>query len=304
MDCMMINRCLQYIEENLKEPLSLTIIAEHEGYSAYHFSRLFHEKMQCTVMEYVRKRRLYRAAEEVFMGKKIIDVAYEYGWESPNSFARAFRKEYGFAPSLLKVINFALTIERERCEMDRMKCKYIGEGMTKEALIEVLIRTLNEKKIDYNTEELEKMFKLSCQAYDGIRRYSGEEYVTHPLHVAILLADLEAEATLIYGGMFCDVLKKTTDKDFVLEKELPKAIWTLVKKVNYCEDIASELDCDVLLIKLAERLHNMRTIAFLPQSQISERALETLEVFMPLARKLGNQKIVDELNDLVIKNAR
>ncbi|MCI9477245.1 MAG: HD domain-containing protein [Emergencia sp.] len=296
-----LNCCLQYIERNLKEPLSLVAIAEHAGYSAYHFSRLFQEEMRCTVMEYVRKRRLYKAAEEILNGKKIIDAACEYGWESPNSFARAFKQEYGFAPSLLKAIKLGLVLEKGEGETKMITCKNISETVTKEQLIEILTETMNEKEIDYSYKELEKMFMLSCRSYDGMKRYSGVEYITHPLHVAILLADLEAEEKLIYGGMFCDVLKKTAGKVQYLEKELPKDVWDLVRRVNDCESICDKTDSDVLLIKLAERLHNMRTIEFLAQNQIERRARETLNLFMPMARKLGNQKIVSELNDLVMK---
>lgn len=180
-------------------------------------------------------------------------------------------------------------------------CKNISETVTKEQLIEILTETMNEKEIDYSYKELEKMFMLSCRSYDGMKRYSGVEYITHPLHVAILLADLEAEEKLIYGGMFCDVLKKTAGKVQYLEKELPKDVWDLVRRVNDCESICDKTDSDVLLIKLAERLHNMRTIEFLAQNQIERRARETLNLFMPMARKLGNQKIVSELNDLVMK---
>ncbi len=75
--------CLKYIDSHLTKTLSLDKIASEAGYSAYHFSRIFKEQMGCTAMEYVKKRRLMKAAEEIAEGKKIIDVAIKYGYQTP-----------------------------------------------------------------------------------------------------------------------------------------------------------------------------------------------------------------------------
>lgn len=99
MEDAIMKKSIQFIEAHLTERLSLSLITCHVGYSEYHFSRVFREKMQCSVMEYVRKRRLFKAAENIMEGQKIVDVAYEYGWQSHNSFTRAFGAEYGFPPS-------------------------------------------------------------------------------------------------------------------------------------------------------------------------------------------------------------
>ena len=120
MEDAVLKNSIQFIESHLTERLSLSLIATHVGYSEYHFSRMFREKMQCSVMEYVRKRRLFKASENIMEGQKIVDVAYEYGWQSHNSFTRAFGAEYGFPPSLLRAMY--LTIEDECCA-EKHQCK-------------------------------------------------------------------------------------------------------------------------------------------------------------------------------------
>ncbi len=299
MEDIIFRSAVQYIERNLKESLNLAIVADFAGYSTYHFSRLFQQRMQCSVGEYIRKRRLYKASEEIFAGKRIVDVAFEYGWQSHNSFTRAFKTEYGFPPSLLKALRFVLV--DGGTEMKNYTYKKASEEMTKEELLHVLKETLIENSVAYDENKLMQMYALSCQAYEGLTRYSGNEYVTHPLHVAIVLADMEADVHSIYAGMFCDVLKKTKVKAALLKKDLPADVWKLVKKVNTCEYINGITDERVLLIKLAERLHNMRTVEFMNESKIREKVQETFEVFLPIARKLGNEKLAAELNDLTMK---
>ncbi len=94
-----INDCVSYINAHLKESLSLEVLADLAGFSPYYFSRLFTLYMEMPVMEYVRRRRLAQAADDLCNGKRIIDVAMDYGFESHNGFAKAFRKVYGFSPN-------------------------------------------------------------------------------------------------------------------------------------------------------------------------------------------------------------
>ena len=159
-----------------------------------------------------------------------------------------------------------------------------------------------ENAISYEEKELIKMYNLCCQVYDGMKRYSGSEYVTYPLHVAILLADMGAEKNVVYAGMFCDALKKTKAKETILDnRNMKSQVWELVKMVNGCEDMRVEMHEDTLLIKLAERLQNMRTVDFIEQSQVKRRAKETFEIFLPIARKMGCEKLISELNDLTLR---
>ena len=94
-----IKRSIEFIEASIKENLTPDIIACDVGYSLYHFCRVFQACMGIPVMEYIRKRRLSLAAVELFKGRKIIDVALEYGFETQSGFAKAFRREYGYSPT-------------------------------------------------------------------------------------------------------------------------------------------------------------------------------------------------------------
>lgn len=93
-----IQASTEYIDEHLKEHLSVESLADRSGFSPYHFCRLFSLYMDMPVMEYVRRRRLTRGAEEIYEGRRILDVALDYGFESHNGFTKAFRKVYGYPP--------------------------------------------------------------------------------------------------------------------------------------------------------------------------------------------------------------
>jgi AraC family transcriptional regulator len=94
-----IERSIDYIEEHLRENLTAEDIASQAGYSLYHFCRMFSQCQEMPVMEYVRSRRLSLAAVELFGGRRITDIALEYGFETPGGFAKAFRKAFGYSPS-------------------------------------------------------------------------------------------------------------------------------------------------------------------------------------------------------------
>lgn len=94
-----IDRCIKFIEKHIKENLTAEEIANEMGYSVYHFSRVFQLCRETSLMEYVRKRKLSLASIELFQGKKIIDIALDYGFDTPSGFSKAFRKEYKFSPS-------------------------------------------------------------------------------------------------------------------------------------------------------------------------------------------------------------
>ncbi len=93
-----ISECIQFIEENIKSDLTPPeLIANQCGYSVFHFSRIFNINKGMTLMEYVKKRRLSLAALDLFKGRRIIDIALEYGFETHNGFSKAFKKEFGFS---------------------------------------------------------------------------------------------------------------------------------------------------------------------------------------------------------------
>lgn len=94
-----IEQAVEYIEDNIKTNLTPELIASRCGYSVFHFCRVFAIEKDITLMEYVKKRKLALAAIDMFNGKRIIDIAMEYGFDTHNGFSKAFKKEYGFSPT-------------------------------------------------------------------------------------------------------------------------------------------------------------------------------------------------------------
>lgn len=295
-----VNASLRYIEENLEEPLWIGKIAGEAGYSEFYFSRLFREHTGMSVMEYVKKRKMIKASEMILEGRKIIDVALMFGWQSHASFTKAFKNEFGFSPSLLR----AMIVEMEHYggrAMSHLFLKKPEEHLSKEELFAFLQKELAENGIVYDEEELRRNYKFSCRIYEGMKRYSGDDYVTHPLNVAILLADLNADKHVIAAGLFCNALQKTEITEQKLAEELSEEAVSVLSRAYACGNDVGKYDDEVMLVKLAERLHNMRTIAFISDRAKKEKAKETFEIFMPLARRLGNEKLISELNDLSLK---
>ena len=287
-----MDKVLQYIEEHPEEPLNIKQLADMSGYSEFHFIRKFKAYTKKNVMEYVRRRRLIKACEDILAGMRIIDVALKYEWSSHSAFSKSFNIEFGFPPSLLRTMQAEIDFIGGS-HMNPIFLNATQAGMSKEELLERLKKTAAENGIDMDEKVLGDVYRTACRAYEGKTRYSGEEYVTHPITVSILLADLGAEQETILAGMVCDAAIKGNEIN--LEKELPPKVWNIVQQLE--EKKANE----AILIKLAERLHNMRTIDYLDENKKAAKAKETMEIYMPLARKLNNQKLTDELNDLVLR---
>ena len=296
----MILKSQKYIEKHLDEKLSLNEIARRFGYSEYHFSRLFSEYAGISVMEYVKRRRLVRAAEEIIDGRKIIDAAFKYAYESHSGFTKAFKKEFGYSPSLLSGIIMQVKDITGGSNMSKLFIRQSVENETKEKLFSILLECININHIDCNMSNIDKAYKLSNKAYEGLQRYSGEEYIIHPLNVAIILADIGAEEKEIISGLMCDILKKTMVDIKELEEELSADVMLIVQEVNGF-GVTSETDNDnVLLVKLAERLHNMRTLKYMDISKWRLKAKETIDIYIPIARRLRNDALVEEMNKLVL----
>ena len=296
----MINRVLSFIDLHLQESLSVKKIADYAGYSEYHFLRIFKQHMGMTVMEYVNKRRLLKASEDILDGARILDAAVKYGWQSHSGFTKAFKREFDFSPSLLKVmaheINYLGGVVMNHAFLQAPR-----EDATKEELLELWKNKLQENKINIRESQVDQIYRSACRAYEGIARYSGDEYVTHPLNVAIVLTELNADPEVICAGMFCDVAKKGNVPLEQLKQELPDEIWQLVQETSEWEFQEEQIDSPVTLIKLAERLHNMRTVEFMSEQKRKEKAKETIEIFLPIAGKLQINKLSSELNDLALK---
>ena len=255
---MVMNQIIQYIEEHLEEDLSVKQLADAVGYSECHFIRIFKSYTNQTVMDYICRRRLIKSCDDISSGMRLIDVAVKYGWKSHSAFTQSFRREFGFPPSLLRAMKLQF-----KClggsYMEPIFLKTTEVGTSKEKLFEVLKETIEKNDIEIEDKVLYDVYLTACKAYNGKRRYSGEEYVTHPINVAILLAELGAERDTVLAGLFCDVKEKGNDTN--LANELPNGVLKIVRQIEHKNTE------EAILIKLAERLHNMRTIDYIDESK-------------------------------------
>lgn len=295
-----IAESLGYIEKNLKRKINIEEVADYVGYSKFYFSRMFKQEMNISVMEYVKERKIICASESILQGTKILDVAIEYGWESHSGFIKAFKSYYGFSPSLL----YAMKLEIIHLGGSDMRSytfyEKTDEHMSKENLLELLRKKMTENKLDIT--ELETVYDFCQKLYVNRKRYSGDEYITHLLNVSLLLVQMGAEENIVYAGMFCDVFRKTDVSADDIKKYLPKNVGEIIVRLRGYDIEKDGLeDEECAIIKMAERLHNMRTLEYMEESEKKRRAKETISIFMPVARKLKNEKIINELNSLSMK---
>ena len=169
-------------------------------------------------------------------------------------------------------------------------------GTPKEELLAGLKELLKRNNVAVEEAVLDHVYGTACKVYEGKYRYSGDEFVTHTLNVAMLLADMGADADTVLAGLFSDIFERLDTVD--LSKELPASVWNIVEKIGLWHTDRDNCPEEVVLIKLAKRLHNMRTIEFLSEEKQLIKAKETIEFYLPLARKVDNQKLLEELNDL------
>lgn len=194
------------------------------------------------------------------------------------------------------------------------------EFATPEELYQELVASIRKYHPSDDIELIEKAYKLAYEAHKDQFRKSGEPYIIHPLCVAIILADLELDKETIIAGILHDVVEDTVMTIEELEKEFGKEVALLVDGVtklgqlNYSKDkvevqaenlrkmfLAMAKDIRVILIKLADRLHNMRTLQHMRPEKQQEKAKETMEIYAPIAQRLGISKIKIELDDLSLK---
>lgn len=310
--------CIQYIENNIKEKFTVECIAKRMGYSIYHFSRIFKEQVGISLMEYVKERKLLRATEDIMLGKRIIDVAIEYGYETHSGFTKAFRKKYGFSPALIHALCIQKLFDEKEGNYFMNKDKvYENANMFLKAtenykkpqeLYECLIKSIEKNKLFEDFTNIKRAYDLACLAHKGQKRKSGEEYVTHVINVSIILAEMEGDEVTIIAGLLHDIIEEKTEITLKeVEDSFSLTIANIIKNVtNFnkgCLEASSEENFDdrVVMIKLADRLHNMRTMEFMETQRWKEKAKETIEIFSPIAVKLNNSKLKAELDDLALK---
>ncbi len=182
---------------------------------------------------------------------------------------------------------------------------------------------LVEKIKKYNSncdfELLKKSYDFSKKAHEGQNRVSGEPFFTHPLEVAFILAELELDCTSIIAGILHDTIEDTPHTYEEIKSIFGQEVADLVdgvtklgkipyttKRERQAENLrkmflAMAKDIRVILIKLADRLHNMRTLKYMKAEKQAEKAKETLEIYAPIAHRLGISKIKWELEDICLR---
>ncbi len=292
--------CAVYIDEHLKEELSVERISAWAGYSPWYFSRRFKAEMGVSPMEFVKQRRLFAAAGEIRRGKRIIDAALEYGWETHSGFTKAFCGQFGYAPVLLRALYIRdASMEGERDHLE-LYIKSMEPYKKPEELWEILCRTLIENGTEHDQENLNRIYELASFCYKGRKRYSGEDYITHPLNVALILADMGADEETVYAGLLHDAETGIWEEGLKEEKAGERILDVLLAYREFegrheCPDERGAL------IALADRLHNMRTIEFVEPSTWKWRAEDTMKIFSPIAAKYGDIRLRSELDELSMK---
>jgi GTP diphosphokinase / guanosine-3',5'-bis(diphosphate) 3'-diphosphatase len=185
--------------------------------------------------------------------------------------------------------------------------------------LKTLIDEIPKYQPGADLEVLQRAYRFSERSHQGQQRASGEPYLSHPLHVAGLLVDFKMDVTTVTAGLLHDVLEDTSATKAELEAEFGKEIAELVDGVTkigklafssreerQAENfrkmlVAMARDLRVLMIKLADRLHNMRTLDYLAPDKARKIAQETLDIYAPLAHRLGMAKVKAELEDLALR---
>ena len=189
-----------------------------------------------------------------------------------------------------------------------------------EELFEDLLQRVREYHPSADLSVIREAYDAAREAHGSQRRKSGEPYIIHPLNVALILADLELDKEAIEGGILHDVVEDTPMTQEELAGRFGNEVAQLVdgvsklSKLSYKTDkvemqaenlrkmfLAMAKDIRVILIKLADRLHNMRTLQYLPREKQKEIARETMDIYAPIAARLGIAKIKSELDDLSLK---
>lgn len=186
-------------------------------------------------------------------------------------------------------------------------------------MIEELIKKINENCTNVDIDLVIKAYKLAEEAHREQKRESGEPYIIHPIDVATILAELGMDTSTIVAGLLHDVIEDTdyTYEDIkkIFSEEIANLVSgvTKITKMEYKSKeeqqadnfrkmlLAMANDIRVIIIKLADRLHNMRTLKYMTKEKQKQKARETLDIYAPLAHRLGISKIKWELEDLCLR---
>lgn len=220
--------------------------------------------------------------------------------------------------------------ERQGVGIDNGRIEKLRDFLSPEELYRDLLVRVRRYHPSDDISLIEKAYELASKAHEGQKRRSGEPYIIHPLYVAIILADLEMDQETIAAGLLHDVVEDTIYTKEQIEELFGPDVALLVDGVTKLQKLklsgdysdktqaqqemqaenlrkmflAMVKDIRVILIKLADRLHNMRTLEYQPDYKQKRIAQETLDIYSPIADRLGISKIKVELDDLSLKYLR
>lgn len=186
-------------------------------------------------------------------------------------------------------------------------------------MIEKLISIIESYNPQADMRQVIKAYNFANEAHEGQLRNSGEKYIVHPVNVAMILAELNMDTPTIIAGLLHDVIEDTSVSYEDMVDKFGKEVADLVdgvtklkkleyktKQENQAENLrkmvlAMANDIRVIIVKLADRLHNMRTLEYMTDEKKKAKAMETLEIYAPIAHRLGISKIKWELEDLSLR---
>ena len=204
--------------------------------------------------------------------------------------------------------------------VDGHAVKAPGDYEDPDQLFDMLIARIRKYHPSTDVSMIRKAYETAKKAHGDQCRKSGEPYIIHPLWVAIILADLEMDKETIAAGLLHDVVEDTKVSEDEIREMFGEEVALLVDgvtklgRLSYSSDklevqaenlrkmfLAMAKDIRVIIIKLADRLHNMRTLQFMTPEKQKEKAKETMDIYAPIAQRLGISKIKTELDDLALK---
>ena len=187
-------------------------------------------------------------------------------------------------------------------------------------LLEDLLKSVSSYLKKSDLDFIKKAYKYGASAHENQTRMSGEPYICHPLSVALILSKMKMDKQTVSAALLHDVVEDTNISLADIEKIFDKEVASLVDSVSKIDQIKFEnkaeaqaetfrkmilamvKDIRVILIKLSDRLHNMRTLEHLPDKKRKIKARETLDIYAPIANRLGINNIKNELEDLCIRH--
>ena len=181
-------------------------------------------------------------------------------------------------------------------------------------LYKQLADRIKENNLDVDMDKVAEAFTLAYESHVGQKRKSGEDYILHPVEVAEILADMRMDTDTIVAGLLHDVVEDTlitlADIEYSFGEDVRKLVDGVTKLRNLPRTDSKKLenirkmvvamseDIRVVIIKLADRLHNMRTLKYMKPEKQQEKSKETIEIYAPIAHRIGMAKIKWELEDI------